>query len=217
MPVHYHLRDINPALVDAWQAELGDLPDFTASRGDIFAVEADAIVSPANSFGFMDGGIDRIYSQYFGWSLPDRLQDHLWAEWGGELPIGLAVIVPTNHPDIPWLIRAPTMRVPGHVSKTVNAYLAFRAVLRAVDAFNADGPRIRTVVCPGLGTAVGRMPPVRCAYQMHAAWLQHTDPQRARILGEAGEGHHAMLQVGEPPQQSWWGRDWSPPDRGREE
>ena len=30
---------------------------------------ADAIVSPANSFGFMDGGIDMVYSKRFGWQM----------------------------------------------------------------------------------------------------------------------------------------------------
>ena len=32
---------------------------------------------------------------------------------------------------IRYLVSAPTMRVPCNVSETVNAYLAFRAVLRA--------------------------------------------------------------------------------------
>ena len=41
------------------------------SEGDIFegGPEADAIVSPANSFGFMDGGIDMVYSRHFGWQM----------------------------------------------------------------------------------------------------------------------------------------------------
>lgn len=32
---------------------------------------------------------------------------------------------------IRYLISAPTMRIPTHINNTVNAYLAFRAVLRA--------------------------------------------------------------------------------------
>lgn len=32
---------------------------------------------------------------------------------------------------IRYLISAPTMRIPTNVNKTVNAYLAFRAILRA--------------------------------------------------------------------------------------
>jgi hypothetical protein len=46
--------------------------------------------------------------------------------------VGQAVIVATDHPDIPWCISAPTMRIPRDVPETVNAYLAFRAALRAV-------------------------------------------------------------------------------------
>ncbi len=99
---------------------------------------------------------------------------------------------------------APTMRVSGDVSQTANAYLAFRAVLRAVEAFNADGGRIAEVLCPGLCTAVGRMTPTRCAYQMHAAYSQHTAPHRYRSLGEAAEGHHAMLRVGQRPPMTGW-------------
>jgi O-acetyl-ADP-ribose deacetylase (regulator of RNase III) len=32
------------------------------SGGDIFELKADAIVSPANSFGYMDGGIGLVYA-----------------------------------------------------------------------------------------------------------------------------------------------------------
>jgi O-acetyl-ADP-ribose deacetylase (regulator of RNase III) len=81
------------------------------------------------------------------------------------------VIVPTDRPEIPWLISAPTMRVPMPVAGTANAYLALRAALRAVLAHNAAGrPAIRSVLCPGLATAVGHMPPARCARQMRLAW-----------------------------------------------
>lgn len=41
-------------------------------------------------------------------------------------------VEPTHNGGLPirYLISAPTMRVPEDVSDTVNAYLAFRAVLR---------------------------------------------------------------------------------------
>ena len=52
-----HLRDINAGIVKAWAEAFADVPEVHASRGDIFALEADAIVSPANSFGFMAGSI----------------------------------------------------------------------------------------------------------------------------------------------------------------
>jgi O-acetyl-ADP-ribose deacetylase (regulator of RNase III) len=134
----------------------------------------------------MDGGIDMVYSKHFGWQLQERLQQHLRADHDGELPVGQAVIIPTyggtssppKNPDasenegkvIKYLISAPTMRVPQNVADTTNAYLAFRAVLRAVQQHNrssTDDNKISSVLCPGLGTAVGGMPYKRCAKQVN--------------------------------------------------
>jgi O-acetyl-ADP-ribose deacetylase (regulator of RNase III) len=192
-PLEIHLRDIGKPLVDAWAREFAGVMSVTTSCGDIFStkpgfmhagdpvdVKADAIVSPANSFGFMDGGIDAVYTYQFGEGLQQRLQELLAAEHGGELPVGMAVVVPTMHDDIPWCISAPTMRVPQDVAETVNAYLAFRAALRAVVAHNTSGqPPIKRVLCPGLGTAVGQMPFARCARQMRAAWNSVFGPKVA--------------------------------------
>jgi hypothetical protein len=41
------------------------------------------------------------------------------------------LLVPTGRREIPWCISAPTMRIPGIVADTPNAYLAFRAALIA--------------------------------------------------------------------------------------
>lgn len=147
-----HLRDLSAFLVAAWEEAFTDVPGVTVSRGDIFStqpsplpddapinVAADAVVSPANSFGFMDGGIDAVYTHQFGFALEGRLQALLAGEYGGELPVGCAVIVETGSPEISWCISAPTMRVPEALPDTANAYLAFRAALRAVLAHNAAG------------------------------------------------------------------------------
>lgn len=76
-----------------------------------------------------------------------RLQAVIRVDHGGEIPVGQAVIIETLPPDdsdenfkdpqfnegklIKYLISAPTMRVPMDVIHSVNAYLAFRAVIRA--------------------------------------------------------------------------------------
>jgi len=131
------------------------------------------VVSPANAFGFMDGGIDAVYTARLGPQVEARLRAILAERFGGELTVGQAVLVPTGHPAIPWCISAPTMRVPADVSDTVNAYLAMRAALLVVLAHNRTAAEpIRSVLCPGLATATGRMPPARCARQMRAAWDQ---------------------------------------------
>lgn len=165
------LRDRDAALVEAWRRAFKGCEGVEIGHGDIFAVEADAIVSPANSFGYMDGGIDAVYIARFGAGLQWRLQQFLKEHHGGELAVGEAVIVETGALDIPWLVSAPTMRVPHPVPNTLNAYLAFRAALRAVVAHNrANARRITSVLSPGLASAIGAMPPDRVARQMRFAF-----------------------------------------------
>ncbi|ESO94222.1 hypothetical protein LOTGIDRAFT_161430 [Lottia gigantea] len=185
--VVYKFRDRNKRLVTEWQVFFeNDIKSekVQVSHGDIFkgAPSADAIVSPANSFGFMDGGIDMAYSLHFGWQLQKRLQKVIRKEHHGEILVGAAVIIPifeggakqesmnwkgaNENKPIKYLISAPTMRVPQFVDDTVNSYLAFRAVVLAVENFNRHhDEKIKSVLCPGLGTAVGRMPFDRCAFQ----------------------------------------------------
>jgi O-acetyl-ADP-ribose deacetylase (regulator of RNase III) len=186
-----HLRDLNRDVVAAWRAEFSDEPMVQLSEGEIFGASGDAIISPANSFGHMDGGIDLVYSNFFGWELEERLRLRLAEHHFGELPVGQAVIVKTNHASIPFLVSAPTMRVPGNISKTVNVYLAFRAALIAVLAHNegAESP-IRSLLVPGLGTGVGDMPPARAARQMKIAY-------RSILKGEAAQGRNIGAIWGE--------------------
>jgi hypothetical protein len=114
-------------VVRAWEKYFKGIANVRISHGDILERPADAIVSPANSFGYMDGGIDLVYLRRFGWELQTRLQAHLRDEHDGELPVGQATIVETFDTAIPYLVSAQTMRIPMNVSSTINAYLAFRA------------------------------------------------------------------------------------------
>jgi O-acetyl-ADP-ribose deacetylase (regulator of RNase III) len=175
------LRDISPDVVAAWREAFAGVEGVDVSQGDIFGLAADAIVSPANSFGYMDGGIDGVYSMRFGWGLSERLRDVLRERYDGELPVGCAVIIETRDPVIPYLVSAPTMRVPMNVSNTVNAYLAFRASLLAIRDHNRDPhkPPIESLLCPGLATFYGCMSPSRSARQMLLAY-------RLVVKGDAG-------------------------------
>src|SRR5262249_25776385 len=134
--------------------------------------------SPANSFGFMDGGVDLLYSQHFGWHVQERLQYLIQSKHHGELLVGTAEIVATGNPRITYLIDAPTMRVPMILSNTVNSYLAARAALLLIKhgrfaCGSLKGEAVSTVVdnvtFPGLGTGVGRVEPNTCARQVRAA------------------------------------------------
>jgi O-acetyl-ADP-ribose deacetylase (regulator of RNase III) len=199
--VKIFLRDRKPELTEAWGEYFAGVAEVEVSTGDIFAdisgVRADAIVSPANSFGFMDGGIDLAYSEHFGWDLQERLQTILRSDHDGELPVGQAVIVKTHHSAIKYLISAPTMRVPMPVADTVNAYLAFRAALQAAREYNRSRPgAIESILCPGLGTTTGRISPERCARQMYAAYANIVLGQTwaPNLLIDIKEQHQQLIR-----------------------
>ena len=189
-----YLRDRNQELVNHWRKYFSYFPEVHVSCGDIFAdgehMTAEAIISPANAFAYMDGGIDLVYSNYFGWDLSTRLQELIFREHAGELLVGQAEIIEiqNEHPQLQWLICAPTMRVPMDVSRTVNAYLAFRAALLI-----AEKNGIQSILCPGLGTAIGKMPPRICAMQMLEAYRFYNEPRQYQTLSQAHIRHYNMI------------------------
>ena len=67
------LSAVSDELAVAWEAHCGDLPGVRVVRGSILELECDAVVSPANSFGFMDGNLDQLYSEHFGWHVQEQL------------------------------------------------------------------------------------------------------------------------------------------------
>lgn len=172
------LTAVEPALLDAWRRFCGDLQGVEVHAGSIFDVACDAIVSPANSFGFMDGGIDALYQHQFGSQLGVRVRRAIHERHHGELLVGAADVVETGAPSPAFLLVAPTMRVPMILRDTVNAYLATRATLLLVqhgrfpDGQHQGRPLsdlIRTIAFPGMGTGVGRIGFGTCARQVRAA------------------------------------------------
>ncbi len=151
------LCDINPAMREAWEKELGRRPRLaeacSVAAGDITGLRVDAVVSPANSFGSMRGGVDGVYTRVFGAGVETRLQGLIRALPGGELPVGEALIVPTRHPGIPWLISAPTMRRPSALRGGEPVMRAARAAMRA-----GLERAFASVAFPGMGTGTGGLP-----------------------------------------------------------
>ncbi len=158
-------------LGDHWRTQFAGAADVDVVEADICEVDCDAVVSPANSFGFMDGGLDYRLSERFGWGLQERLQRLVAARPLGELLVGEALVVPTGDARVPWLISAPTMRVPMRLARSVNAYLATKAALVAALG-HREQPPIRTVAIPGLGTGSGGLDPETAARQMAAAYRE---------------------------------------------
>jgi len=164
------LAGLSPKLLDAWTEFFSKEENVTITESDITQLECDAIVSPANSFGFMDGGLDHALSERLGWDLEKRLQQMIKELPERELLVGQALILETGDKTIPLLISAPTMRIPTNfnIDTSVNAYLAMKAIL--IKAKNDK--RISTVAIPGLCTGVGRMQPMIAARQMFQAYQE---------------------------------------------
>jgi O-acetyl-ADP-ribose deacetylase (regulator of RNase III) len=165
------LHAFDADMAAAWAKSFGPDEYVEIIDGDILDGSAGALVSPANSFGYMDSGIDLAYRSFFGMEIQRRVQAKIHAEHCGELPVGQAIVVATDHARFPFLVVAPTMRVPDRIADTVNVYLAFRAALLAVLRHNSSGKNsIESLHSPALGTGVGAMPFDRAARQMAAAY-----------------------------------------------
>ena len=168
------LADLNNDLIEAWNEIGSEIDVVSTCNGSIFDVQCDAIVSPANSFGFMDGGIDMAISNFFGWHIQDRLQHIIQTKHHGELLVGVADIVKTDNEQIPYIISAPTMRIPMILRDTPNVYLAIRGLLLLVKyGFFEDGSpiidKVITIAIPGMGTGIGEVAPKIFARQMKKA------------------------------------------------
>lgn len=128
----------------------------------------DCLVTPGNSFGLMDGGMDAEVTHYFGEQLQDKVQDYILENYYGEQPVGTSFIVETGNSSFPYLAHTPTMRIPMNISQTDSVYRATRATLMVTE--NHDN--IKNVAIPAFGYGSGFMIARDVAYQMSKAFLQ---------------------------------------------
>ncbi|NET55536.1 MAG: phage tail protein [Symploca sp. SIO2E6] len=170
----------NSQLFAAFQQHFSYLPNIEIVN-DYFEwlPEFDCLVSPANSFGMMDGGMDAAIIRFFGHSLMTKVQQYILKEFLGEQPVGTSFIVETGHPKHPFLAHTPTMRVPMSIAGTDIPYVAMWAMLLAVRRYNQSADRtIESIVCPGFGTGIGKVPYPEAARQMALAYDNFLHPPK---------------------------------------
>lgn len=169
--IQLSLGDSNSEVATALAAAFADVDAVEVVEGNLLDLACDAIVSPANSFGDMSGGIDKAIDDFHGGAAQAAAMSAIAEQCFGELPVGSALIVPLATRRWPFIVVAPTMRIPSRVDSTINAYLAMRASLVAVLRHNAAGNSpIRSLAVPGLCTGVGAMPAETAAEQMRTAF-----------------------------------------------
>lgn len=196
LPETIYLIDLNTCLVKAWDADFGEYPNVIPLDDDYFCKQADCIVSPANSFGYMDGGLDRAVLYELGNDMQTFVQRAIKERFHGELPVGSSVIIETNNAKWPHLVCAPTMRVPSNVSGTLNAYLAFKAILSEVIRLNKIEPStIKSLVCCGLATGIGGLDVRLCSKQMKYAYELMRSDSKTLNPREVYESESLMREV----------------------
>lgn len=187
------LSAINEDLFEAFKKHFARFPEVEVVFKPFEQVEFDCVVSAANSFGLMDGGVDQCITDYFGVQMMKRVQQEVIKQHYGEQPVGTSMIVRGNENIMPgtknkYVAHTPTMRIPMDINKTSYVYSAMKAMLIAVENHNKKRDElnrlassdtdtyIKTVVCPGLGTNAGRVPAEEAAKMMSLALHHFLNP-----------------------------------------
>ncbi|MFF7727119.1 macro domain-containing protein [Streptomyces sp. NPDC008001] len=176
-PLRVVLTDINTKVVEAWRAAFADTPGIEIRKGSILDEEVDAWVSPTNSRGRMDGGVDAAVKRYLGAGIQLRVQRAIRDQFEGKLPVGSAVCVSSGAVNPKFLISTPTMEYSAqNVSETLNVALACAAAFQAIHRQNEHAPgSIASVALVGMGAQTGRVPARVCANLMWTGYTLFND------------------------------------------
>lgn len=122
------------------------------AQADITELAVDALVSPANSWGIMGGGVAGAISRKGGPTIQKEAMS--------LAPIAVGAAVVTNAGKL-WakrIIHVPTIDEPGHKSTVENVRRATRAALLAASRHSFE-----VIAMPGLGAGLGGVDPGDCA------------------------------------------------------
>lgn len=169
-----YLLDRKKNVTDCWTSYFGENKDVEivcSDFGDFMDTnKVECVVSPANSYGLMDGGYDLAISDWFGFDLMKKVQSYIVNKYFGEQPVGTSFIIDTEVGDIK-LIHTPTMRVPSAIVDPMVVYHCMRSTL--ILARRND---IKSIVIPAFGGSCGSVPANDVAYLMFMAYSQIFDP-----------------------------------------
>lgn len=174
-----YLLDINENMTNAWKIYFKDIEDVEIVNTDfhnfMFDYTVDAVVSPANAFGLMDGGYDGAITHYFGRQLMKDVQYKIITEWYGEQPVGTSLSVPIKGKQVYYndkikdmiLIHTPTMRTPSRIIDEKIIYQCMRTTL--IEAIKNN---VKNIVIPAFGGATGGVSFDTVAKMMYLAYVQ---------------------------------------------
>lgn len=190
------LCDCRKSICDAWESKFKEYPNVSIcnkyfneciselennniNNSDI------AIVSPANSYGLMDGGYDNAIINYFGRKLLLDVQNKIMEMYCGEQPICSSLPVNIIGYDNYVLIHTPTMRKPEIIRDYTIVYHCTRAAIMC-----AINQMCEIIVLPAFGGLCGQVPSNTVAFYMERAIAQlMNSPEDIPTWGYVCEEH----------------------------
>lgn len=125
------------------------------AKGDITQVSCDAIVNPANSYGYMGGGVAGAIKRKGG----EEIEREVISK--APIEIGKAVATTAGKLKSKYIIHAPTMERPAMRIDVSNVRKAVKAALEL-----AKDLGIKRIAFPGMGTGVGGVSYEEAAHAM---------------------------------------------------
>lgn len=168
--IKIYLLDINENMINEWSKLFNNYPNIEIVHNDLYSflasTKVDCLVSPANSYGLMDGGYDYAITTWYGSDLMNKVQEYIINELYGEQTIGTAICIQTDSSP-QYLIHSPAMRTPEIIYDYRVIYNCMRNTL--IQAMKHD---IKSIVVPAWGGGCGRVEPNIIANMMLCAYNQ---------------------------------------------
>ena len=148
----------------------------------------ECVVSPANSFGLMDGGYDLAITKWFGNSLMKKVQKYIIDNFCGEQPVATSFLIDTGYKNIK-LIHTPTMREPDAIKEPLVIYQCMRTTLIEAIKYEVD-----SIVIPAFGGACGALDYELIAKMMYQGFNQVMEYKSTEITWENHLSSRALYQ-----------------------
>jgi O-acetyl-ADP-ribose deacetylase (regulator of RNase III) len=169
-----YLLSINKGIVKCWEEFFHNEPNVSVVCSDFAefmrTTHVDCVVSPANSFGLMDGGYDAAITKWFGEQLQQRVQQYIIDKLHGEQITGTSFIIDSGKGN-QYIIHTPSMRTPQKIREPLIIYNCMRSCL-----ITAHENNIKSIVIPAFGALTGGVPANIVAELMYKAYMQIKTP-----------------------------------------
>jgi O-acetyl-ADP-ribose deacetylase (regulator of RNase III) len=154
-------------LCERWSKDFIDEENVTICNTDYSELlPHDCLVSPANSYGIMSGGLDLLIRDELGVKVQDKIQWRIQKSYNGCQPVGTCIIIKTEATRFKFLAHSPTMQRPQNIQGTLNPMHSFFAALVEANKI----PEIQNMACSGMGAGSGQVPPEEVSNQMYQAY-----------------------------------------------